>query len=524
MRMAFNKTLTQIPSLFTDLATILAGEIDCSLATLTKYSNDGSPYTVKPQAIIFPKNTTDIKHILSFAREYTMPVTVRGKGRARSGGSLGDGIILDMSRYFSQIRTVNMMENTVTVDAGVTLGDLLEKLHTWKFDIPLLAENNKETTIGALVATKSTQSGSSYHGTVREWIEGITVVVDNGEEHHIADGITPSGRLLGIYQSVFPLLTKENPVLRASKPKSSDDATGYNVWNTSIGPRQLLDQITGSEGTLGIITSVTFRITPIKPYHVTTFIPIAHKEQLSTYIDIAKENKGEHFFMYDEAFMQLSERYHPTLVPFFPNTPYALMVTHSGNDENKLANIHKTFTSSLPIPLDLLVVMKNTDHFGRITDTDFLYSLCSMYTNNSLSTDVGAGGIIIPLPLLDSFLQEAEEYLNSLGRLYSITGNIGSGHLSFTTLFDVRSLQYENDLLSYTKNIFSLVKKYNGGISATGGDGLVRTPFLPYIYNDATLSVFKKIKAAWDPLLILNPGKKLGASSHYLAQHLSRPI
>jgi FAD/FMN-containing dehydrogenase len=138
--------LTRVPPLFADLAKIISGEIDCSHKTLSEYSCDASTYLVLPQAVIYPKNSTDIKHVLAFAREYTMPVTIRGAGNGTHGSALGEGIILDMKRYFSQIRNVNMMENTITVDVGVTVGALLEKLHAWHFDIPLLlaAEQNQQ--------------------------------------------------------------------------------------------------------------------------------------------------------------------------------------------------------------------------------------------------------------------------------------------------------------------------------------------------------------------------------------------
>lgn len=515
--------LSRVPPLFADLDNILAGEINCTTSLLSKYAVDGSPYLVMPQAIIFPKNTTDIKHVLSFAREYKIPVTPRGKGTAQSGGSLGEGIILDMTRYFSQIRNVNMMENTVTVDAGVTVGSLLEKLHAWHFDIPLLSKSDKESTVGALVATKSA-SGSSFHnGTIREWIEGMTVVVDTGEEHHITDGITPSGRLLGIYQSVFPLLTKENPIIRAAKPVSHDDASGYNIWNTSIGPRQLIDQLVGSEGTLGIITSITFRISPHKPHRITTCIPITSTGLLSTYIEIAKHHKGEHIFMYDQAFMQLADKYYPTLVPFFPDTPYTLLVTHSSNDREKLHQMIRTFKRALPIEEHFLKTIEDESVIERITDSEFQNSLTNTYTNGALFPTMAANGLIVTIPQLATVLSELETYLDSIGNLYIITGNVGSGHLSVVTLFDPRSRTYDDDLLLYAKHIFTIIKKYKGGISAIGGEGLMRTPFISYVYSDAALLVFKKIKDVWDPLSIFNPGKKLGTSTSYLQQHLRRP-
>jgi len=516
--------LTQrIPPLFTDLSSLLLGDIDCSHVLLTKYSTDASLYQIMPQAIIYPKNATDIKHVLSFAREYTMPITTRGKGASGNGGSLGEGIILDMTRYFSHIRNINMMEHTITVDAGVTCAQLLEKLHAWNYDIPFLSSNESDTTVGGLIATKSASSSSFHHGTIREWVESLTVILDTGEEHHIGDGITPSGRLLGIYQEVFPLLAKEGPTLRAAKPTSHDDATGYNLWNTSIGPRQLIDQLVGSEGTLGIITSVTFRISPFKKHYTTTCIPISDKKQIATYIDIAKRHKSERLFLYDQMFMQLAEKTHPLLVPFFVDMPYVLLVTHTSDDKEKLHHTVRTFKRALPCEEYLLKTLDTPDILTRITSTEFISLITSSYTNNTLVPCTIGDGIIVTIPQSNQFLTELERLMDSLGNLYIITGNIGSGHFSVTALFDPQSKKYTDDVLEYSKKLFSVVKKYNGGISAVGGEGIARAPYVSYVYNDQAILVFKKIKLIWDPLSILNPGKKIETTTSYLQQHFKRP-
>jgi FAD/FMN-containing dehydrogenase len=215
-----------IPPLFSDLITLLQGDIDCSFDTLNKYSTDNSQLTQLPQAVIFPKNSTDIKHIISFAREFKIPITACGKRSSQTGGTLTSGVIVDLTRYFNQIRNINMLDHTIEVDAGVTLKELLSKLHAWQFDIPLLLNQEEDSTLGGIIATRSVQPGSFRNGSIREWIESLTVVLDNGEEHIISDGITPSGRLLGIYQKVFPIITKSAPIIRASKPKLSDDSTG----------------------------------------------------------------------------------------------------------------------------------------------------------------------------------------------------------------------------------------------------------------------------------------------------------
>ena len=511
--------LSGVPPLFAELARTLSGDIDCSNVSLTKYSSDNSPYSIHPQAILYPKNATDIQQIVSFAREYSMPVTVRGGGTSRNGASLGEGIIVDMTRYFTHIRQINLLEHTITVDAGVNIKTLREKLHGWHVDIPVITSDDDLATIGGLIATKSSTPASFHHGTVREWIEAITVVIDNGEEHRIADGITPSGRLLGIYQSVFPILSKENPIIRAAKPETNDDATGYSLWNTTIGPRQLLDELVGSEGTLGVITSVTLRLSPYKEHVVTTSIPITEISLIPICVDIAKHHKAENIFLYDSTFKNLVDKYNEGLL-FSPLSPFVLLVTHHDSDKEKLHAKVRTFIRALPISEEIITHADDNKSIERITPPSYITHLFNLYTGGSHINITSGDGIIVPLHNYAKLLHEIDTYLSGTGRLYTITGNAGSGHISVITSFDPNSPSYENELNAYNETLFNYVKKYKGGISAVGGDGLSRTPYLSYVYNEVTLSLFKQIKEAWDPRTIFNPGKKIGTTTHYLHEHL----
>ncbi len=509
-----------VPPLFAELGRGLSGDIDCSTSGINSYSVDGSPYNVRPQAVIYPKNATDIKNVVSFAREYGMPVTARGKGTARTGGSLGEGIVLDMSRHFNQIRHINMLDHTITVDAGVTIKSLREKLRGWNMDVPVLTAQDDESTIGGLIATKSGTPTTFHHGTIREWVESLTVVVDTGEEHRIADGITPSGRLLGIYQAVFPILTESAPIIRANKPVSNDDATGYCVWNTSIGPRQLLDELVGSEGTLGIITTVTFRLSVHLPHSLTTCISINDVSKLSTYIDIAKHHHATHIFLYDSMFANLAEKYHAGLLPSFPETQYVLLVTHFGIDKEKLHGMARVFTKALNIKEGLIVHTEGSNMIEHVTKSSLLFSLLNKYTGETQVPVTLCDGLIVPLHKYGELISSVTSYMSSLGNPYVMTGNAGSGHLSVVAMFDPRSPTYEMESSGFGEAVFSFIKKHKGGISSTSGDGLARTPYLTYIYNEPMLSVFRKIKEAWDPKQIFNPGKKTTINMQYLIDHL----
>lgn len=515
---------SHVPPLFLELTKVLQGDTDCSTHTLTKYSTDGSPYHVTPQIVLYPKNATDIKQSISFAREFGMPITVRGGGTSRTGGALGEGMVLDLSRYFTHIRQINMMEHTITVDAGVTIKALREKLHGWHVDIPILTADNENATLGGLVATRSATPSTFHHGTIRDWVEALTVVVDTGEEHRIADGITPSGRLLGIYQSVFPILSRNSPILRAQKRAESDDATGYFLWNTTIGPRQLLDELVGSEGTLGVITSVTLRLAPFKPHYITTCIPITETALLTSCITIAKHHGADHIFLYDSTFRELAKKHHAGILPSLEKTPYVLLVTHHDTDKERLHVRARTFLRALPIPSEKTIQIENAEFIDRITSPSFLISLFDAYTNKKQLPVTTGDGIIVPLHNYGAFLHEIDTLLSPREKPYSITGNAGSGHLAVTTLFDQTSSSYDKELREYNETIFTCVKKYKGGISAVGGDGLTRTPYLSFVYNEQMLDIFKQIKEAWDPKMILNPNKKIATTTQYLHEHLYREI
>ncbi len=514
--------LFSVPPLFSSLAQTLSGEIDCANHGLLSHSTDGSPLTIRPQAIVYPKTASDIKQVISFCREYGMPLTVCGNRTARTGGALGEGIVIDMTRHFNHIRQMNMMEHTITVDAGVSVKMLRTKLRGWQMEVPVLTSADDGATIGALIATKSATASSFHHGTMREWVEALTVVVDSGEEHRIADGITPSGRLLGIYQSIFPILTTNGPTLRAAKPETADDATGYCLWNTSIGPRQLLDQLVGSEGTLGIITTVTLRLVPHKPFARTTCIPIADPTVLLSCIEIAKHHHGEHMFLYDQTFANLAERYHAGLLPVFEGAAFVLLVTHYDTDKERLHATTRTFARALPGNPDTLIQTDDEKLIDRITESSFLYSLFDAYTGGTHIPITVGDGMIVPLQEYTQTLLELDAYLGSTGKLYTLTSCAGSGHISAVTLFDAKSPEYARELETYTQELCTIIAKHKGGLSAVSGDGVIRSALLSYSYNEATLEVFRKIKDAWDPRGILNPLKKVGATTDYVRKHLAK--
>lgn len=517
--------LKEVSPLFNLLSEKISGDIDCSYETLSKNSRDHSSSRIWPRAVIYPKTTTDIKEVISFSLEYKIPVVVRGKGNCESGGSLTEGIQLDMTRYFDGTRNIDVLNHSVTVETGVTAKDLKAKLDSWGLEIPIITKNNIEKSIGGMLANKEVSETSLLNGSIREWVESITVILNNGEEHKIEDGITPSGRLLEIYEKIFPLLSKNEEAIRISKPQTIFNTSGYDLWGHSIGPRKLIDLIVGSQGTLGIITSVKFRTTPKKKLFSNIVCVLPSYKEVSVIVDIFNHHNAEKVFCFDETVFKLSQKYKDYLTEKLittEETPVTIVGTISANNETSLRHKENLLFEALPLSRENKKIIDEYENENYSLIANSAKELLEKYGNGKLTPLLLTDDIIIPTNSLSTFLEELNNLISKRGIIYTLTGNIGYGQVSVIPLININSTNAEDSIFFLAKEIFTLVKKYRGSISGTKNDGICRTPFLNLMYNMQIVEIFKEIKTIFDPSFVFNPGKKTTLDLNYFKQSINR--
>ena len=522
--MDFNKT--QVPPLYTELARSLGGEIDASYLSLEKHSRDYSSCKISPHIITYPKTIDDIKKIIACADEFKIPISVKGYGKNASGATLVEGIVIDMTKYFNHIKHLDMLGNVINVDPGVSCKKIREHLSGWGLEIPFLTEQNDEDTIGGVVSTKNVSPSSFEHGGIGSWVTGLSIVLSNGEQHIIEDGITPSGKLLSIYQSLFPLLAKETHIIRGGKPACPEDNSGYNIWGQSIGPRQLINQIIGSQGTLAIITGIKLRIVPKLPFSKTTLIRINDYWNLPDCISTCKTNGVDNLFSYDLLLENLAKAYgHHDKEIVVSNVPHilTLVAIQKGNNEKDLNEKQKRLIKSLNLPEENINCVNEDNQLCTFIQYDHIKKLLESYSGQTVTPCVTGGGIIVPIDDLPETLFDIEKYHSRNHLIFNITGNIGSGHISVITFIPNDINTFANKVMEVTEACFSIAKKYRGGGSALSGDGIVGTNFLPLFYSPRILEIFSKIKNIWDPNNILNPGKKGFIDMNYTRQRILPP-
>lgn len=517
---------SNIPTLYTDIARSLSGEIDTSYSGIKQHARDFSSCKILPHIIVYPKTIDDIKKVLAKADEYRIPVSVRGNGNNASGGTLVEGIVINITKYFNHIKHIDMLNNVINVDPGVSCKKIREHLNAWGMEIPFLTEQNDEDTIGGVIATKNVSPTSFEHGSISSWVTGLSIILSNGEQHTLEDGITPSGKLLSIYQSLFPLLANEIHHIRGGKPICSEDNSGYNIWGQSIGPRQLINHLIGSQGTLAIITGIKLRIIPKPAHKKTTIIRVPTFQDLNKIIEICKNNSVDKMYAYDTTLAKLykntfnldKEIVHSSL-PYILN----IVVTQSAQEEKTLEEKQKRLKKSLNLPEGYVEFITNENNLHILTESLYVNKLLNNYGGGALVPCITGGGLIVPIENIGDLLQDIEKYHTEKHLLFSITGNVGSGHISVITFISPNTNTFADYVMETTKACLLIAHKYKGSGSALSGDGIIGTTFLNMLYSPKIMNIFSELKNIWDPHNILNPGKKKYFDTNYIKQRIFPP-
>lgn len=128
--------------------------------------------------------------------------------------------------------------------------------------------------------------------------------------------------------------------------------------------------------------------------------------------------------------------------------------------------------------------------------------------------------IIVNPHQLPAFLPKLEALLHEYDLVYTIAGHAGNGNFHIIPLMDLANPLSSDIILNLSKKVYALVAEYHGSVTAEHNDGIIRTPFLSYMYTPAIIELFRKVKALFDPQNIFNPGKKVGGSFDYITTHL----
>ena len=516
----------------------LTGELYDSDLVKTLYATDASVYRELPYAVAIPKTTADIKRLIEFANTNALSLIPRAAGTSLAGQCVGDGIVVDVSKYLNEILEINAQEQWVRVQPGVVRDQLNVFLKPYGFFFGPNTSTANRCTMGGMVGNNSCGSTSIVYGSTRDHTLAVKALLSDGSAVEFSSltkeefNFKTKGNSLeaALYKQIHSELV--NPVIReqiiTGYPKASIARrnTGYAVdslMHTSAFEEANEDfnfskLLCGSEGTLAFSTELKLQIVPLpKPYQVVlnahfnsisqslqaTLIamkqaPTACELMDKTILDCTKDNttqqKNRFFLEGDPDAILMVEFRGDTLEEAkqqaleletnlkASNLGYAYKLVE-GDDCNKVWDLRKAGLGLLAnIPGDAKAV-------ACIEDTAVALEDLPLY----IEAFTG---------LLKSYNQKAVYYAHA-----------GAGELHLRPILNLKSSKDVVLFRNISEASAKLVKSYRGALSGEHGDGRVRSEFIPLVLGEENYQLLKRIKSTWDPLTLFNPGKIVDAVS-----------
>ncbi len=238
------------PGLEKDLRRLVKGDVLCDDLSRTLYSTAACIFQIMPAGVVVPRDREDVVRVVKYAGEKGIPVTARGAGSGLAGQTLGEGIILDFSKYMNRILETNQVQSWVRVQPGVVLGELNRYLKQFGLWFPPDPSSGDVATLGGMIANNAAGAHTVKYGPTRDYVLGLECVMDDGS-------LNGGERWKGIEFEVRSLLASNRDLIEKSRPNVLKNSSGYHVFDPQFDMNRLL---VGSEGTLAIVTEAKLKV------------------------------------------------------------------------------------------------------------------------------------------------------------------------------------------------------------------------------------------------------------------------
>ncbi|HEY4506724.1 MAG TPA: FAD-binding oxidoreductase [Candidatus Paceibacterota bacterium] len=535
-----------------EIKDFLQGEIvEGSLET---YEHDASIFEVKPSLVVRPKNSQDVEGLVKFVSERKsagedISLTARAAGSDMSGGPLSDSIIVD----FGKLNKISDIDtDLISVEPGVFYRDFEIKTLENGLLLPSYPASKDLCMVGGMVANNSGGEKSLKYGKTDRYVKELRVVLSDGEEYSIVplsaqeleEKKTQTDFEGKIYRETYELLQSNYEKIQEARPTVSKNSAGYALWNVWDGKIfDLTKLFTGSQGTLGLITGIKFKL--IKPAKLSKILVIFLKDlnHLVGIVDTVMGYNPESFESYDKHTLKLAMRFMPEIIAKMKGNGFALafsflpelgMVLSGGLPElvllaeftgddgeilgQKLETVKKDVDVKFKVRSRIASSSADAQKYWTIRRESF--NLLRKHVQGKKSAPF-IDDIIVARSRLGEFLPRLQSILGEYKELtYTIAGHVGDANFHIIPLMNLSDQESHETIRALSDRVYSLVVDLGGSITAEHNDGLIRTPFLEKMYGPEVYDIFVKIKKIFDPLGIFNPRKKVGGDIEYSMKHI----
>ena len=496
-------------SFLTDLRTLI--DVDASSGTRARYSSDAGLTRIPPLAVAFPRTPEQAIAAFGLARAHGVPLTARGGGTSCASNAIGPGLVLDFSRHMNRVISIDPEARTATVEPGC-VGSTLQASaakHGLRFGPDPSSQNR--ATIAGMVANNACGPHATAWGRTSDNIVSLDCVDGQGRRF---TATTSHDTALSDVPGLASLIDSNLAPIRTELGRFKRQVSGYSLEHlTPEGGRNLAAMLTGTEGTLVLILSITVRLVPLPDAPVLAALgyrsmieaaddvpallahsPLAVEGMDRRLVDVVRAHKG------------------PGAVPTLPEGEGWLLVEVGAPGEDVTASLERART----LCADSAAI--DTVVYPPGAQASALWRIRADGAGLGGRTPPdGAGGgdqqawpgfedAAVPPENLGAYLRDFTALMEEFdidGLLY---GHFGDGCVHVRLAMPLDTPEGVAHSRAFLQSAARICAAHGGSVSGEHGDGRARGELLRFMYSPEMLDLFARVKHVFDPDNLLNPG------------------
>ena len=496
-------------SFLTDLRTLI--DVDSSVGTRARYSSDAGLTRIPPLAVAFPRTPEQAVAAFHLARAHGVPLTARGGGTSCASNAIGPGLVLDFSRHMNRVISIDPEARTATVEPGCVGSTLQATAAEYGLRFGPDPSSQNRATIAGMVANNACGPHATAWGRTSDNIVSLECIDGQGRRF---TATTSHDSALHDVPGLASLIDTNLAPIRTQLGRFKRQVSGYSLEHlTPEGGRNLAAMLTGTEGTLVLILSVTVRLVPLPDAPVLAALgyrsmieaaddvpallahsPLAVEGMDRRLVDVVRAHKG------------------PGAVPALPEGEGWLLVEVGAPGEDVTASLERARALCADSAATDTVVYPPGDQASAL----WRIRADGAGLGGRTPPDGAGGGdqqawpgfedAAVPPENLGAYLRDFTALMEKYdidGLLY---GHFGDGCVHVRLAMPLETPEGVAHSRAFLQSAARICAAHGGSVSGEHGDGRARGELLRFMYSPEMLDLFARVKHVFDPDNLLNPG------------------
>jgi len=496
-------------SFLTDLRTLI--DVDASSGTRARYSSDAGLTRIPPLAVAFPRTPEQAIAAFDLARAHGVPLTARGGGTSCASNAIGPGLVLDFSRHMNRVTSIDPEARTATVEPGCVGSTLQAAAAKYGLRFGPDPSSQNRATIAGMVANNACGPHATAWGRTSDNIVSLDCVDGQGRRF---TATTSHETTLSDVPGLASLIDSNLAPIRNELGRFKRQVSGYSLEHlTPEGGRNLAAMLTGTEGTLVLILSITVRLVPLPDAPVLAALgyrsmidaaddvpallahsPLAVEGMDRRLVDVVRAHKG------------------PGAVPALPDGEGWLLVEVGAPGEDVTASLER----ARALCADSAAIDTVVYPPGAQASALWRIRADGAGLGGRTPPDGEGGGdqqawpgfedAAVPPENLGAYLRDFTALMEEFdidGLLY---GHFGDGCVHVRLAMPLETPEGVAHSRAFLQSAARICAAHGGSVSGEHGDGRARGELLRFMYSPAMLDLFARVKHVFDPDNLLNPG------------------